>query len=177
MQKRRMLRPYTLRSTRHEGSRPAAGRPPSRSGSRSSRRSGGTHLDAPVHFAEGRHTTDQIPLDQLVGPALVVDVSRQAGADRDYRITNAARLLVARRVRAVGIDTPSIDHGQSTTFETHQTLFAADIPAFENVAHLSAVPATRAFVVALPMKIRGESEGPLRIAALLPPGSVPAIVP
>jgi len=29
---------------------------------------GGTHLDAPVHFAEGRHTTDQIPLTQLVGP-------------------------------------------------------------------------------------------------------------
>src|SRR5213595_254280 len=37
---------------------------------------GGTHLDSPVHFAEGRHTTDQIPLTQLTGPAVVVDVSR-----------------------------------------------------------------------------------------------------
>src|SRR5437762_10218423 len=50
---------------------------------------GGTHLDAPVHFAEGRHTTDQIPLTRLVGRAVVVDVSRQADADRDYLITPA----------------------------------------------------------------------------------------
>src|SRR5438034_4146085 len=50
---------------------------------------GGTHLDSPVHFAEGRHTTDQLPLAQLVGPAFVIDVTRQAEADRDYRIVPA----------------------------------------------------------------------------------------
>jgi len=188
---------------------------------------GGTHLDSPVHFAEGKHTTDQLPLAQLVGPAFVIDVSSKAEADRDYRIVpadledwereatharipegaivlfrtgwgsrwpdrarylgttktgpaavrelhfpgihpDAARWLVQRRVHAVGIDTPSIDYGQSSTFDTHQTLFAADIPAFENVAHLSALPATGAFVIALPMKIRGGSGGPLRIVAVLP---------
>src|SRR5213593_3015661 len=51
---------------------------------------GGTHLDAPVHFAEGRHTTDQIPIEQLVGAAVVVDVTSkvtQGGAD--YLITPA----------------------------------------------------------------------------------------
>jgi kynurenine formamidase len=84
----------------------------------------------------------------------------------------AARWLVARHVRAVGLDTPSIDYGQSSSFETHQTLLGADIPAFENVAHLSALPATGAFVIALPMKIRGGSGGPLRIVAVLPEGSV-----
>src|SRR5881409_641816 len=47
---------------------------------------GGTHLDAPVHFAEGRHTTDQIPLTQLVGPAVVIDTRGASDADRDYRI-------------------------------------------------------------------------------------------
>ena len=31
---------------------------------------GGTHLDSPVHFAKGRHTVDQIPLDQLMGAAV-----------------------------------------------------------------------------------------------------------
>ncbi|PYP35875.1 MAG: cyclase [Gemmatimonadetes bacterium] len=191
---------------------------------------GGTHLDAPVHFAEGRHTTDQIPLTQLTGPAVVVDVSRPVAADRDYRVAptdfeawerthtrvpegaivlvrtgwgsrwpdrdrylgtiktgaaavpelhfpglhpDAARWLVARKVHAVGIDTPSIDYGQSATFDTHQILFAADIPAFENVAHLSAVPATGAFVIALPMMIRGGSGGPLRLVAVLPEGTVP----
>src|SRR2546425_983594 len=52
---------------------------------------GGTHLDAPVHFAEGKHTTDQIPVTQLVGPAVVIDVTRQAEGEgeRDYRITAA----------------------------------------------------------------------------------------
>jgi kynurenine formamidase len=186
---------------------------------------GGTHLDAPVHFAEGRHSADQIPLAQLAGPAVVIDLTRQAESDADYRVTpgdlaaweaqhgpipagaivlirtgwgtrwpdrarylgtmrsgaaavpelhfpglhpDAVQVLVERRVDAVGIDTPSIDYGQSTTFDTHQRLFAADIPAFENVAHLDQVPVTGGFVIALPMKITGGSGGPLRIVALLP---------
>lgn len=48
---------------------------------------GGTHLDAPIHFGEGKHTVDQVPLDRLVGPAVVIDVSEQAAADPDYRMT------------------------------------------------------------------------------------------
>src|SRR5881628_3337033 len=186
---------------------------------------GGTHLDSPVHFAEGKHTTDQIPVAQLVGSAYVIDVSRQAEAERDYRIapgdlegweqahgrvpegaivlfrtgwgsrwpdrarylgtlktgpaavaelhfpgidSSAARWLVTRHVHAVGIDTPSIDYGQSATFDTHQILLGADIPAFENVAHLERLPAAGAFVIALPMKIARGSGGPLRIVALVP---------
>src|SRR2546426_1230700 len=50
---------------------------------------GGTHLDAPVHFAEGRLSTDQIPLARLTGPAVVIDVSSQAAADRDFRVAPA----------------------------------------------------------------------------------------
>jgi kynurenine formamidase len=48
---------------------------------------GGTHLDAPIHFAEGKRTTEQIPLEQLIAPAVVIDVSAKAGADRNYRLT------------------------------------------------------------------------------------------
>jgi kynurenine formamidase len=48
---------------------------------------GGTHLDAPIHFAEGQRTTDQIPVEQLVGPAVVLDVTQKAAADADYRLT------------------------------------------------------------------------------------------
>ena len=82
----------------------------------------------------------------------------------------AAAWLVANRpgIRAVGIDTPSIDYGQSTAFETHRTLFDRNVPAFENVANLDALPARGAWVVALPMKIRNGTGGPLRIVALLP---------
>jgi len=77
----------------------------------------------------------------------------------------AAALLVERSIGAVGIDTPSIDHGQSRTFPTHQVLFGANIAAFENVANLDQLPAKGAFIVALPMKIKGGSGGPLRIVA------------
>jgi len=187
---------------------------------------GGTHLDAPIHFAEGKHTADQVPLDRLVGPAVVVDVATQADADADYRLarpvleewershgripegtivlvrtgwssrwpdkarylgttkpgpagvaelhfpgidSSAARWLSAeRQVKAVGIDTPSIDYGQSKTFDTHRILLAQNIPAFENVTNLERLPAVGAFVVALPMKIKGGSGGPLRIVAVMP---------
>ncbi len=48
---------------------------------------GGTHIDAPIHFAEGRPTVDQIPVRQLIGPGVVIDVSRQASADPNYRLS------------------------------------------------------------------------------------------
>src|SRR3989442_10897372 len=186
---------------------------------------GGTHLDAPVHFAEGKHTTDQIPVSQLMGPAFVIDVTHQADSSADYRVRpaditawesahgaippgaivlirtgwgsrwpdrarylgttktgaaavpelhfpglglDAARELARRKVNAVGIDTPSIDYGQTNNYGVHRRLFAGNIPAFENVAHLEQLPATGAYVIALPIKIKGGSGGPLRIVALLP---------
>lgn len=187
---------------------------------------GGTHLDAPVHFFEGGNSTEQIPLDRLLGPVAVIDVTEQAANDRDYLVSVAdihawehkygklpenvillintgsanlwpdasaymgtsergdaavaalhfpgihpdlATFLVGQRViKAVGIDTPSIDYGQSTDFLSHRILFAANIPGFENVAAVDRLPAIGAFVVALPMKIRGGSGGPLRIIAWIP---------
>lgn len=48
---------------------------------------GGTHIDAPVHFAQGRRTVDDIPLGQLIGPAVVLDVRAQADANPDYEVT------------------------------------------------------------------------------------------
>ena len=188
---------------------------------------GGTHIDAPVHFAEAHQTTDEIPLERLIAPAVVVDVTAASERDADYLITvdditgfearhgaiapgtillfrtgfstrwpdaerylgtaergeaatadlhfpgvspEAAGWIVAnRQVAAVGIDTASIDYGQSTLFETHRTLFAENIPAFENLAQLDRLPETGAYLIALPMKIGGGSGGPLRAVAVLPP--------
>lgn len=187
---------------------------------------GGTHLDAPVHFAEGQDTAAEIPIDRLVGPAVVIDVSSEARADPDYLIgvdhieafetdhgpipdgaivlfrtgwgkrwpdreaylgtdmtgpeavphlhfpgidPATARWLVDRgAIDAVGIDTPSIDYGQSATFETHQILYGANIPGFENVANLESMPQTGGYVIALPMKIERGSGGPLRIVGVVP---------
>ncbi len=50
---------------------------------------GGTHLDAPFHFAEGAHTADEVPLAQLMAAGVVIDVSTKAAADPDYRLTVA----------------------------------------------------------------------------------------
>ena len=185
---------------------------------------GGTHLDAPIHFAEGRMTADEIPLSRLITTASVVDVS--AAADADYLLSvedltaweaehgefadgtallvrtgwssrwddrtaylgtdltgpeavpelhfpgigpEAAQWLVDNRaVAAVGIDTPSIDYGQSSDFRAHVILYSANIVGFENLTNLDRLPATGAGIVALPMKIVGGSGGPLRVVGWVP---------
>ena len=186
---------------------------------------GGTHLDAPVHFAKGRWTADEIPLDNLCGDAVVIDVSAKTMNDPDYQIgisdierweaengsipdnnillfrtgygafypdakkylgtdergseavaklhfpgihpDAAAWLVNNRKIKAVGLDVASVDYGQSKDFKTHQLLYAKNIPGFENVANLDKLPQTGAYVVALPMKIKHGSGGPLRMMAWL----------
>ena len=77
----------------------------------------------------------------------------------------ATWLKEKRKIHALGIDTASIDRGQSTTYETHQILYEANIPGLENLNALDKLPAVGATIIALPMKIKGGSGGPLRIAA------------
>ncbi len=187
---------------------------------------GGTHIDAPIHFAEKGQTVDQLPIEQLIGTAVVIDVSAKASQNADYQVTvadfeawekqhglipqgaivllrtdfsrfwpeaksylgtdqrsaeavpklhfpglhpDAARWLIANRpIKAIGLDTASIDYGQSSLFESHQILLGQNIPAFENVTALDQLPTTGAFVLALPMKIKNGSGGPLRIVAWVP---------
>lgn len=82
---------------------------------------------------------------------------------------DAAQWLVANRsINAVGIDTPSIDRGQSVYFKTHRILCDAEITIYENVAQLEQLPGSGSFIIALPMKIKGGSGAPLRIIAMLP---------
>ncbi|WP_160152148.1 cyclase family protein [Microbulbifer sp. ALW1] len=191
---------------------------------------GGTHVDAPVHFARDHISVDKIPLEQLIGPGIVIRVEDQIGkrdkSDRNYLISiadierwekqhgtiesgsivlfdtgsaqywpdaekymgtaergeaavdklnfpglspEAAIFLAEKRgVKAVGLDTPSIDYGASRLFKTHRELFKRNIPALENVANLKALPDKGFTLIALPMKIRGGSGGPTRVVAFLP---------
>ena len=50
---------------------------------------GGTHLDAPIHFAEGALTADAVPVERMIGPGFVIDVSDQTAADVDYQVSAA----------------------------------------------------------------------------------------
>jgi kynurenine formamidase len=88
----------------------------------------------------------------------------------------AAWIIANRSIKAIGIDTASIDYGQSTTFQSHRTLYARNIPAFENLTALERLPPTGAVIVALPMKIGGGSGAPLRAMAILP-GAATASTP
>ena len=47
---------------------------------------GGTHIDAPIHFSQNGATVDQIPLEQLLCRAVVIDVSQDAQDNRDYQV-------------------------------------------------------------------------------------------
>lgn len=185
---------------------------------------GGTHMDAPVHFAQGKWTVDQIPLSRLIAPGVLVDVSSKAQGHPDYLISKqdildwekqygplpkgvillvrtgweafwpdkkrylgsdragdtsnlhfpgfgegAARFLTKeRQVAAVGLDTASLDYGPSRDFPAHQVFGAANVPGFENLRNLNALPGKGFRVIALPMKIGGGSGAPLRIVAEIP---------
>jgi kynurenine formamidase len=186
---------------------------------------GGTHLDAPIHFAEGKNTVDKVPIKQLVNEAIKIDVSQKALSNKDYQIsiedianweaTNgqipdqaivllqtgfgqywpdrlkymgtdkrgvegvaelhfpgldpkaADWLIKNRKLSAIGLDTASIDYGQSQTFDSHVILLGQNIPIFENVANLDKLPAKDFEITALPMKIKNGSGGPLRIVAFV----------
>ena len=72
-------------------------------------------------------------------------------------------------VRAIGLDTASLDIGASADFPAHVSWLPSGRYGIENLANLDRVPAHGATIVALPMKIRGGSGGPLRIIAIIPP--------
>ncbi len=187
---------------------------------------GGTHLDAPIHFAENRLASDQISIDQLIGEGVVIRISEKVLGNRSYQFSvedilqweesfgripeesillidtgsskfwpdkkrymgterrgaeavkelefpgihpEAAKFLVTqRKIKAVGLDTPSLDFGGSKLFESHRILFDKNIVGFENVANLDQLPAKGCTVIALPMKIKDGSGGPLRIVAFVP---------
>jgi kynurenine formamidase len=180
----------------------------------------GTHLDAPAHFPPGKATVDQIPVKQLFGPAVVIDVRAESGQDADYQLSptrveewekrharipegaivllrtgwssrwpdvqkyrnqdakgkmhfpgfsaEAAKLLIGRKVSGLGCDTLSIDYGASEDFAVHHLSLGAGLYHLENLADLSDLPETGAFLVVAPIKLEGGSGGPVRVFALLP---------
>jgi kynurenine formamidase len=182
---------------------------------------GGTHIDAPKHFAQHGLAVDQIPIKQLMGNAVVINVEEKAQQDSDYAISvddiksfekshrllneedivlfytgwgkywddkkkylgsdklgdvknlhfpglskQAAEYLVSRKVKGLGIDTASMDPGNSSEFWTHRVILGANLYGIENVAHLDLIPTLGAQLIVAPMKIENSSGAPTRVLAI-----------
>ena len=184
---------------------------------------GGTHLDAPIHFAEERWTSDEIPVEQFMGPVFVIDVSEKCAKNADYQLSvedikewestngtipehsivlirtgwgkfwpdkkkylgddtpgdasklhfpgyskaSAEFLVNERKIKGAGLDTASLDPGNSKDFIAHQIFNKANVYGLENVANLDQIPPRGAQLIALPMKIEKGTGGPVRIIGLI----------
>ena len=178
----------------------------------------GTHVDAPAHFnPNGRYASELTP-DELMVPAVVVDIARRAATDpdtvitvadvRDHerrhgRIENGSAVLMysgwgskvtnpdayrgtdangvlhfpgfsaeacewlirRRRIRALGVDTLSIDPGNSASFDTHKILNGAERYGIENLARLRRLPARGARIVVGVIPFKQGSGGPAKVVA------------
>jgi kynurenine formamidase len=187
---------------------------------------GGTHVDAPIHFAQNGRTIDQIPLKEWIGPAARIDVTAKCEKNSDYLLSvediinwekeygkipdgawvimytgvdtkyypdkkkvlgtdkkgeaalpelsfpgfssESVEFLVKKRnITGIAIDTPSIDHGKSKDFKTHQVLCGADKLALENIANLDKLPPSGAILYVIPMMIKDGTGAPARVFTFL----------
>jgi arylformamidase len=154
----------------------------------------GTHIDAPAHYLRGARTIDQIPLEQLIGPAQVIDVTDGSGTittgelagrkpgmrtillktpfsgmqtfSPDYRSLSldAAAVLVAEGVRCIGIDTPSIEQYDGDG-SVHRLLLGEAMVIVE-LLDLASVPEGDYYMIALPLPLHDGDGSPARVVLL-----------
>ncbi len=180
----------------------------------------GTHVDAPVHFVQGKKSIEELPLEALIVPIINIDIQAQTEKNADYLLSEAdilawekkygtipekslvvlntgwhkkfdnpkayanldenkvmhfpgyspaaAKLLVKRGVSGIGIDTLSLDKGESTDFAAHLVMLKANKYQIENLANLDILPATGATAVIGVLPVKGGSQAQARIFAFLP---------
>ena len=154
----------------------------------------GTHIDAPAHMIDGAKTLDQFDVDAFVGPVIVITLKdytydlanvQNAGIKpgdmvlfdtgmgqtfhtpeyfTDYPVMSQeiAEYLVSCGIKMVGVDTCSADN--TPDFPIHKILLGHDILIAENLANLSALPATGAKLYALPLRLDLDG-APARVVA------------
>ncbi len=151
----------------------------------------GTHADAPFHFLSDGSPIADVDLSAYIGPALVADVTGIVSISADvianipldgierilFRTQSAdpetfepdfaslkpdgAEALVARGIRLIGIDTPSVDQSDSKTLDTHKLLAAHRVAILENLK-LDHVAPGKYELIALPLKLAGMDGSPVR---------------
>ncbi|MFQ5607283.1 MAG: cyclase family protein [Candidatus Zixiibacteriota bacterium] len=155
----------------------------------------GTHADAPYHFIDDGDTIDKAELGVYIGPALVIDATgsetilerhvsqlsrgnverllfktnsadpERFSEDFSHFTPEAARAIATLQVELVGLDTPSVDHPNSKTLESHRIFGEANIAILENL-NLAEVEAGEYDLIALPLKISGMDGSPVRAVLL-----------
>lgn len=159
----------------------------------------GTHIDAPSHYVEEGTSIDKVPLEFLVGPAQVLDLSHVDGCitaedlggispdtkrvliktafngsneftpDYPSLSTEAARHLVSKGIWCVGIDSPSIEEYLGDG-SVHRILLEKEIAIIE-LLDLAEVSESHYYMVALPLRMQGIDGAPARVILFdAPPG-------
>lgn len=154
----------------------------------------GTHADAPLHVHDGWPASDDLPIDVFAGPATVcafdtVDALPHARLERlllrtgystagrtfpaEWPALSVGQVdaLLARGLKLLGVDAPSVDTRHSTGLEVHHALFGGGAYNLENL-DLRGVADGEYDLVALPLKIVGLDAAPVR--AVLRPNAAPA---
>lgn len=177
----------------------------------------GTHIDAPLHFAEGGASVDALPVDNLIAPLCVIDISAKATEDANAMVEPAdieawvsahgaipagacvamnsgwtARigdpswrnrpdgalafpgfskaatdLLMETGAASIGVDTLSLDPGNSPDFAVHYSWLPSGRFGIEGLAHLDQLPPAGATVFIGAPKHRGGTGGPARVMAMV----------
>jgi len=165
----------------------------------------GTHLDAPYHFAKNGVKIDQIPLDRLLGKAILIKLQKKKNTSitksdiilfekNNYKIPNhssiffytgwqknlkndnyftenpgldisSAKYLTSKKVNLIGIDSPSIDLGQNTSFNVHNILSKNNILIVENLTNLNKIITKEFNFIILPLKLKDATGSPVRAIA------------
>ena len=165
----------------------------------------GTHLDAPYHFAKNGVKIDQIPLDRLLGKAILIKLQKTKNTaitksdiilfeKNNYKIPNyssiffytgwqknlknnnyftenpgldisSAKYLTSKKVNLIGIDSPSIDHGQDMSFNVHNILSKNNILIVENLTNLNKITTKEFNFTILPLKLKDATGSPVRAIA------------
>ena len=165
----------------------------------------GTHLDAPYHFAKNGVKIDQIPLDRLLGKAILIKLQKTKNTaitksdiilfeKNNYKIPNhssiffytgwqknlkndnyftenpgldisSAKYLTSKKVNLIGIDSPSIDLGENTSFNVHNILSKNNILIVENLTNLNKITTKEFNFTILPLKLKDATGSPVRAIA------------
>jgi arylformamidase len=150
----------------------------------------GSHVDAPLHYAENGTPVGELPLDVFIGPCRVVHAMRARGVVRldDLPAVTAERLLIRTRersdpdvwdsgftaidaalieelagrgLRLVGTDAPSVDPETSKTLDAHRMAHRHGVLILEGLV-LDEVPEGAWELIALPLRLAGLDASPVR---------------